>query len=169
MKAKIDWDNRQIIGKSGKVYRIMPEMLSTGRTPEFEIRAMTLSHKTDFETIIKLIDKSYNTLYNFGITKDEVKLGSLFDLLEDLKNFRNGLLNFQLNNRSALVEFCALFCISEDEDLGLFNEQIIREKYEDWSEIPEADFFLLSAKAIPYFKQRYLELLSQENQKVEQK
>lgn len=156
--SKIDFDNRVIYGKSGKVYKIMPEMLSAGRTPEFEIRSILLAYKTDFETLAKVLSRAKHGL------REGRTFGDVHDALTGIENFEKGLINFQTNGRSELVEFCALFCIGEGEDVGEFNEQIIIEKWNDWKEIPEADFFFLCAKAIKSFRQRFLEILEKTGQ-----
>lgn len=162
MKAKIDWEKRQIIGRSGKVYRIAPETLSTGRTPEFEIRSIALAYRTDFETLLKLIRKVK------GVLRDGRTFGEVADALNLLEKFEQGMINFQLNNRSELVEFCSLFCIGENEDVGVHTEDIIIEKYEDWREIPEVDFFLLCTKAISSFRQRYLEIMGIKQEQIQE-
>lgn len=154
----IDWDKRQITGKSGKVYKIVPESLSAGRTAEFEIRAMMLAYKTDFETLAKLLSRVRHSL------REGKTFGDVADALNDLDKFEEGLVNFQLNGRSELVEFCALFCIAEGEDVGVFTQEQIIDKWNDWKHIPEADFFLLCAKAIPSFKERFLDILKQTGQ-----
>jgi hypothetical protein len=73
--------------------------------------------------------------------------------------FEKGMINFQMNKRSELVEFCYLLCIGENEDVGKFTEDQIIEKWNDWAEIPEADFFFLCTKAISSFRERYLEIM----------
>jgi len=149
----ISWEKREIIGKSGKVYKIVPESLSAGRTAEFEIRAMLLAYRTDFETLLKLLKKVKAAL------RDGRTFGEVHDALTDMDKFEEGMVNFQLNGRSELVEFCSLFCIADGEDVGVFTQEQIIDKWNDWKHIPEADFFLLCAKAIPSFKEKFLEIL----------
>jgi hypothetical protein len=156
--AKIDFDKRQIIGKSGKIYKISPETLSSARTPEFEIRSALLAYRTNLEELFKLFAKVKKGL------REGRTFGDIADSLTEIERFEQGLLTFHETKRTPLIEFCALFCIYEGEEIGQFNENIIAEKWEDWSEIPDYDFFLLSLNVIPSFKQRYLEALNQ-NQK----
>jgi hypothetical protein len=155
--AKIDFENRQIIGKSGKVYKISPETLSSARTPEFEIRSSLLAYRTNLEELFKLLAKVKKGL------KEGRTFGDVADAIHDIERYENGLLTFHETGRTPLIEFCALFCIAEGEDISKFNEDIIREKWEDWNEITDYDFFLLSLNVIPSFKKKYLEAL--ENQK----
>jgi hypothetical protein len=153
MSAKIDLEKRQIIGSSGKVYKISPETLSSARTPEFEIRSALLAYRTNLEELFKLLAKVKKGL------KEGRTFGDVADAILDIERYENGLMTFHETQRTPLIEFCALFCIYEGEEVGQFNENIIAEKWEDWKEIPDYDFFLLSLNVIPFFKERYLEAL----------
>lgn len=158
-KAHIDWEKRQITGKSGKIYKISPETITAGRAAEFEIRSILLPYRVNFETIFKLNAKTIDILR--GIEIGKIKVGALMEIIQEYENLQKGLYDFQLAKRSTIVEFCGLFCNYEGEDVGNYNEDIIREKYEDWKEIPEVDFFLLCAQAIPYFRD-YLRTIKEE-------
>jgi len=155
MKAKIDIENMVIIGRSGKKYTISPESLSIGRAAEFQIRGATLAFKTDFETLLLMVDNSLKRLEK-GQT-----FGDIAETIFELRQFKNGMIDFQLNQRPAIVEFCSLFCIGEGEDVGKHNEEFVREKWDDWRDIPEQDFFFLSANVIPSFRSNYLKMLSE--------
>lgn len=159
-KPQIDWEKRQITGKSGRIYKISPETLSAGRAAEFEIRSILLPYRTNFESVYKLNQKTIDALKNIEIGK--IKVGLLMEIISELENLQKGLYNFQLNKRSAVVEFCGLFCNYEGEEIGEYNEEIIREKYEDWKEIPEQDFFFLCGQSIPYFKDSLIEIRESE-------
>lgn len=154
MKNKIDWENRKIYGHSGKEYKILPELLTAGRAAEFQIRGMVLGFNTDFETLLKLVHNAAKRL------REGNNYGAIADTITELEQFKKGMLNYQENSRPAIVEFCSLFCIGEGENTGIHNEDIIREKYNDWREIPIQDFFLLSGQAIPYFRERLAEAVS---------
>jgi hypothetical protein len=158
MKAKIDIENRKIIGHSGKVYKINPEGLSIGRAAEFQIRGILLGFKTDFETLLKMVDSSVKRLEG-GKT-----FGDIADTINELKSFRKGMLDYQLNTRPTIIEFCSLFCIGEGEDIGTHTEDVIREKYDEWKTIPDQDFFFLCANVIPHFRESYLKALKGEQE-----
>lgn len=157
-KANIDIENRKIIGESGKVYKISPETLSIGRAAEFQIRGILLGFKTDFETLLIMVDSSIKRLEG-GKT-----FGDIADTINELKSFRKGLIDYQLNTRPAIVEFCSLFCIGEGEEVGTHTEDVIREKYADWKTIPEQDFFFLCANVIPSFRESYLKAIKGEQE-----
>jgi hypothetical protein len=158
-KSFIDWEKRTIIGKSGRVYRISPETLSAGRSAEFEIRSILLPYRINFKTMYENVNEMINTLRSIEI--GNLKIGTILDLLNKLESQQKGLLDFHIYKRSPAVEFCGLFCIYDGEDVGTYTEDVIREKYEDWVEIPESDFFLLLGKAIPYFRECLVELNQQ--------
>lgn len=156
----IDFENRTITGKSGKVYKIVPELISSGRAPEFEIRSILLGYKTDFETLMKMMNE-VETILTKGTDNAQ---GNAHKALVKIADFKKGLINFQLNNRSAIVEFASLYCIAEGEDVSTHNEDIIREKFKDWAHIPEVDFFFLSANAIRGFRESYLKYSESEKE-----
>lgn len=157
----IDYEKRIITGKSGKIYRIVPEIISAGRAPEFEIRSILLGYKTDFETLLKTI----NEIENILIKGPDNAQGNAHKALNKIDDFKKGLINFKLNNRSAIVEFASLYCIGEDEDVSNHSEDVIRYKFADWAHIPEVDFFLLSANAIKGFRESYLNALESQKAK----
>jgi hypothetical protein len=157
----IDWNNRIITGSSGKVYKIQPELISAGRAPEFEIRGMVLGYRTNLDTLAALHSNVKLTL----IKGEDNMAGNIHKVLNLLDDFDKGILHYLENKRNALLEFASLFCIAEGEDVGIHNEEIIRDKYNDWKHIPDQDFFFLCQKAIPSFAKRYLETEKAVNQK----
>jgi len=155
----IDIQKLTITGKSGKVYRIMPESISAARYAEYSLRSSLLAFKTDFETLFTSINKAIEHL-RYG---KENSIGNAMNAAALLENIQKGMLSFQENNRPAIIEFVSLFVISEGEDLSKHTEDQIREKYEDWSHIPIVDFFLLASQAIPKFRDYLIEILGREN------
>ena len=154
-KAYIDYEKKQIIGRSGTVYRILPEMLSGGRAPEWEIRGALLGFRTDFETIYRGITEAINALL-YG--KDSV-VGNSYAAIEKLKAIQKGLLHYQENARAPVIEFISLVTLYDGEDTAQHTEEQIRKKYEDWADIPVVDFILLASKLIPKFHEYYKERL----------
>jgi hypothetical protein len=149
----IDFEKRIIKGKSGTIYKILPEKLSVGRAAEFEIRSTLLGFNLDFETIFKKISKAVKIL------EDSTSFGGLIDAHNELKEIQSGLIKFQENKRPQVIEFCSLFCLKEGEDTSNHNEDVIREKYEDWAHIDHNDFFLLCANVIPSFKENLINII----------
>ena len=153
--SKIDWENRLIIGKSGTKYKILPEKISVGRWPKYELWSTLISTRMDMDTFIKTL--------NGIITRVEkaATFGDMISPYTDLKDMRNGIVKYQETGRPQLVEFAALFCFKTDssgniiEDIGDITEDVIREKYNDWKEIDMNDFFLLVSRHIPSFQENY--------------
>ncbi len=163
MKKGIDFDKRVIHGKSGKIYKIMPEDISVGRWAEFEIRGWTLAYNTDFETLYKMFESVEDHIMN---GKHNAQ-GNAHNALKEIQEFKNGMVNYQLNKRSKIVEFVSLFTTEKDEDVSIHTEEQIRKKYDDWGHIPVADFFLLCANVIPSFKDILINTLQNQKEKLQ--
>ncbi len=157
----IDFDKRVIKGKSGKIYKIAPEDISVGRWAEFEIRGLTIAYNTDFETLLNMIKEVKDVLMN---GKNNAQ-GNTHVAISKIEEFENGMINYQLNKRPKLIEFISLFVVSEDEDKSIHTEEQIREKYNDWADIPISDFFFLCANVIPSFREILLNTLQNEETK----
>lgn len=153
--SKIDWEKRIIIGKSGTVYKILPEKISVGRWPKYELWSTLISTRMDMDTFIKTLN-SILTKVNKAQT-----FGDMITPYMELTDLRNGIVKYQETGRPQLVEFAALFCFKTDyngniiEDIGDITEDVIREKYNDWKEIDMNDFFLLVSRHIPMFQENY--------------
>jgi len=143
----INFEQRTITGKSGKVYKIEPESITTGRFAHYEIQSLMLAFSSDFKTFYtKLIDiqKSIN---NVKVLGDVIKIS------DDVKELLAGIGNYADTNVPKIIRFCALFCNAEDEDTSTINENIYQNKFEDWIEIPVEGFFFLVTNVIPLFKE----------------
>lgn len=155
----IDIQKMIITGKSGRVYKIMPESISAARYSEYSLRSSLLAFKTDFETLFTSINKAIEHLRH----GKENSIGNAMNAAALLENIQKGMMNFQENNRPAIIEFVSLFVIGDGEDVSKHSEDQIRVKYEDWAHIPIVDFFLLASHAIPKFKECLIEILGKEN------
>ena len=166
--SKIDWEKRIIIGKSGTVYKILPEKISVGRWPKYELWSTLISTRMDMDTFIKTLNSVINR-----VNKAQ-SFGDMIQPYTELTDLRNGIVKYNETGRPQLVEFAALFCLKCDkegnviEDVGEITEDVIREKYNDWKEIDMNDFFLLVSRHIPSFQENYrLEVERQRNQENE--
>lgn len=148
----IDFEKRTIKGKSGKIYNIVPEKLSVGRSAEFEIRSTLLGFNMDFQTIWRKIDEADKLL------EEAKNFGAMMDASFKLKEIKGNLKRWSDNQRPQIIEFCSLFCLMENEDVSVHDEEVIRQKYDDWSHIPVADFFLLCANVIPGYRDIFLNI-----------
>lgn len=156
-KPHIDLEKMQIVGESGTIYKIIPEMLSAGRLPEYEIRGMTLGFRTDFDTVLRTINEVEEVLMR---GKDNAQ-GNAVTAVNKLRGIKNGMIQYATNGRAAVIEFCSLVCIKEGENIGVHTEEQIRDKFNDWASIPAADFFYLAARLTPSFPEHYNAALRQ--------
>jgi len=145
----INWEQKTITGKSGKVYKIDPENITIGRLREYEILSLMLAFNSDFKTF-------YSTLTDIISQIEKMSaIGQIFTILSKLKNLVAGIGNYTENSEPKIIRFCALFCTYEGEDLSIFTDEQIKLKYEDWSHIPSKDFFLLVSECIESFRESY--------------
>ena len=140
--SRIDWENRIIIGKSGTKYKILPEKISVGRWPKYELWSTLIATRMDMDTFVKTLN---------GIITKVHKAQTFGDMIapySELTDMRNGIVRYAETGRPQLIEFASLFCLRVDkegnivEDIGEITEDVIREKYNDWKEIDMNDFFL---------------------------
>jgi hypothetical protein len=165
MQANIDWPNRVITGKSGTKYFIRPETLSSARYIEFEIRSMTQAFKTNLEGILQTLDSVEHHLLKGELNA----IGNAHNALSILQGFKTGLRRHAEFRRTESIEFCALFCVEDSEDLASFSEDIIIKKWNDWKEIPDEDFFLLSVNVKILLSKRYRDIIKKEKEALEAK
>lgn len=153
--SKIDFDNRIIIGKSGTIYKILPEKISVGRWPKYELWQNNITFRMDMPTFMAAIDDVILKLQKIKELGDAIK--ATIDLME----LRNRVAGFLETGRSPLIEFASIFCLKTDnngnviEDVGDLTEDVIRDKFNDWKEIDQNDFFLLVSMSIPLFQKNY--------------
>ena len=153
----INWEQRTITGKSGKIYKIEPEKISTKRFREYEILSLMLAFSSDFKTFYTTLTEIIKQIE--GLTN----IGQIFAILSKLKNLVAGIGNYTQNSEPKIIRFCALFCNEENEDVTKFENDMIKDKFDDWGHIPISDFFLLVSELIPSFKKSY-QVVKKENE-----
>lgn len=153
----INWEQRTITGKSGKTYKIEPEKISTKRFREYEILSLMLAFSSDFKTFYTTLTEIIKQIE--GLTN----IGQIFAILSKLKNLVAGIGNYTQNSEPKIIRFCALFCNEENEDVTKFENDMIKDKFDDWGHIPIADFFFLVSELIPSFKKSY-QVVKRENE-----
>jgi hypothetical protein len=153
--SKLDWENRIIIGKSGTVYKILPEKISVGRWPKYELWSTLLTVRMDSSTFLQTLDDIESK------TSKATTIGQIVEPLSQLRDLKKGVLNYLQTGRSQLSEFASIFCFKCDkdgniiEDIGDITEDVIRDKHNDWKEIDHYDFFLLVFRHIPKWQENY--------------
>ena len=154
----INWEQRTITGKSGKIYKIEPEKISTKRFREYEILSLMLAFSSDFKTFYTTLTEIIKQIE--GLTN----IGQIFVILSKLKNLVAGIGNYTQNSEPKIIRFCALFCNEENEDVTKFENDMIKDKFDDWGHIPISDFFLLVSELIPSFKKSYQVVKKEQDQ-----
>lgn len=151
----IDFKNRKIYGKSGKVYYV--EMsISAGRMSEYDIRGSLLALNTNFDTLVARINK----IEYYLVKGEDNAQGNAHNAIMEVRAIKEGLKRFAENQRPAVIEFCALFCNEEGEDTSTFDEGMFERKYLDWAHIPVEDFFYLAGMSIPAYRENIIKVLN---------
>jgi len=157
-KSIVDWENRMIHGKSGKIYHIAPEKIASKLWAQYQIRGSLLGLNTSLESILLRIKGAIDHLR----TGEENAQGNASNAIIELESIKKGFKDFKDNEYNAVLEFLSIFCKSEGEPMDKNDESIIRRKYEDWSEIPQADLFFLSQMSIPSYSKHLKEQTASE-------
>ena len=157
----IDFKNKTIKGKSGKVYRIDPENISAGRWMAYQRLSLSISVSQSFQDVFNRI-----VAIRQAISSGNDILSAIDQVKHQSDEFIENVKKYGLNDAPSPIELCATFCNAEGEDAGVWNDEIIMSKYEDWKHIPIKDFFFLSAMATPGFIEEYQNLTGQSIEKV---
>ena len=142
-------------GKSGTKYQVKMDAITIKRAPFFERLILGLSHAMEFKTVLKAIDDAANFLGSPMETNEIIDRNR--QALTVLRNLQKGVNHFQENKIPTIVQFVALFCVSEGEQND-YTMELVKQKTDDWSEIPYHFFFQLSKHIMdsysPELKQR---------------
>lgn len=150
----IDLKAKTITGKSGKVYRIDPENISAGRFHHYMIQSATVGLGITFQEIFD----SYVAMLKAVTTGNDI-LKALATVKNECESKLKIVDKYTAQTAPKIIEFCALFCIEDGEDVGQYDEALVARKFEDWKHIPLNSFFLLSSMAIPAFQENYRSML----------
>lgn len=90
-----------------------------------------------------------------------------FTVATELTNFNQYILDNGEKNPSAFIDdilrFCALFCVTKDEDLSVINDRDIEEKITAWKQDMDMhSFFLLARLQVPRYRETYPHFFNQE-------
>ena len=144
---KIDFESGKLTGKSGKEYLIESE-LSVVRFQEFEKLQSHVGFGVDFEGVINKLKDAFEDLNKSKPADAAIKIHNLL----------NGVIQKVENREHPIMEMCALFINSEDEDRTEFNVDKIKRKIEDWREYSTNDFFQLAFTLVNNFIPIYEEI-----------
>lgn len=155
----INWEQKTITGKSGKVYKIDPENTTIGRLREYEILSLMLAFNSDFNTYYKGLTDIRKDLGELSL--NQITVDKLNKPISKIDKLIAGIGNYIENPEPKIIRFCAIFCTYEGEDTTVFTNEQVKEKYDDWSGISSKDFFLLAIECIPSFRESYKVVRSQ--------
>ena len=150
----IDFDKRIIVGKSGRIYNIQPEKIASKLWAEYQIRGALLGSDMSFENYVKGIIEIEKHLR----TGKENAQGNTSNALVIIDQMKQAAGRFQESKYNAHVEFCSIFCKSDNEPVDSNDEATNRRKYEDWSEIEQSFFLILVELSIIMYKKGLAEL-----------
>lgn len=83
-----------------------------------------------------------------------------FDVATELTNFDQYLKENAATNPAPLIDdvlrFCALFCVTKDEDMSVVNDRIQEDKITAWKkDMDMHSFFLLARLQVPRYRELY--------------
>lgn len=143
----INWEQKTITGKSGKVYKIDPENITIGRLREYEILSLMLMFNSDFKTYYGTLVQIRKDLGELNINR--ITVDTINKPINSIDRLIAGIGNYVENPEPKIVRFCALFCNYEGENTSIYTNEQVKEKFEDWSHLTRDDFFLLLNECIP--------------------
>lgn len=139
------------------------------------LEAMSFERVKRFYELIPVISygKKYTDLLNFihdlrmkMTTGDETMKQTYFEVAAELTNWDQYLIengsNFMGSSIDDMLRFCALFCVTKDEDMTVVNDVIIEEKVANFKrEMAMDSFFFLAASQVPRYKELLKKLLDE--------
>lgn len=145
---QIDFKDREFMA-NGRKY-IISNKISIRRYAEYQKLIPGLTFGLGFDEIFKNLKQAYNHLNKQNFADSAVIL----------HNVMNGISNVEETARiHPALKMAALFINREDEDLKLVDEELIKQKIEDWTEegYNISDFFTLSLNSIEGFREAFQE------------
>jgi hypothetical protein len=159
----IDFEKRIIVGKKGTVYNIQPERISSKLWAEYQIRGALLGSGMSFENYAKgMVD--INNHLRHG---KENAQGNTANALTVLDQMIDSAERFKDSNYNEQVEFCSIFCKTENEPVDINDEATNKRKFDDWGEIPQPFFLTLIELSIIMYKKSSEALKERARKEVE--
>lgn len=116
----------RVFEANGHKYRIL-EKIPLSRYRQYLKKQPRLAYGTDFDLMFKNLKKAYGYL-NLPQPRPA-------DAAVELRNIMDGILDVEDDSRvHPALAICATFIVREDEDLGKFDDELARQKINDWAE-----------------------------------
>lgn len=146
---RIDFDN-PVIPANGKEYKMVRELTIT-RYKELEKLEIEFYYGFDMESMFQKLKEAWSDLNKPKPADAAVKIYRLMEGVADRVDKRE----------PCVLRICALFLVTEDEDLTTWSEELATQKIEDWQKegYKIDDFFSLVASLVPGFLKDYNAIL----------
>lgn len=132
---------------NGKEYEI-EDSISFNRWNAFQLLQIELSIGLEISELVNRLKKSYSYL-------NQQKFA---DSACEIRDILIGLQQLDESRVPTAIKMCAMFINRKDEDRKIINDQMIREKYDDWAEEYDiVSFFPLALHSIPGFTKIFRE------------
>jgi hypothetical protein len=133
---RIDFETGQLTGRSGKKYQT-ESSLSVERFTQFQVFEKELAYGLSLKGLAEKLQKLMNLV-------DKMKFAQAAILISDLQRGVSKLYERQ----PVIMKIAALYINSEDEDRGVFNQDIIDAKLRDWADYDIRDFFAVATRSV---------------------
>lgn len=140
---RIPFAEKKFTGKSGVVYSIQLDDVATGRFQIYERMALRLAFGLD----LKGIFGSFAEIYKLGTSGDET-LKAIHSMNMIAYQQMNKIRDAGDDQFHDAILFCTIFCNAPGENLSKWDQDLAKQKMDDWIEYSHRDFFLLSRSGI---------------------
>lgn len=150
---KIDIE-KGVFRSCGVNYYIDTEAMGYERTVRFAEMIPVISYGRRYIQLVEFIHAMRVKMTSGG---DDFKK-TYFDVATELTNFDQYLLDnageYADKYIDDVLRFCALFCVTKDEDLTTINDRLIEDKIENWKkDMDMSSFFLLAKLRVPGYRE----------------
>lgn len=152
--VRIDFETKKFKGASGKTYHIV-DRLPIDYYIAYQELVPEVTFGVDFLTLFKTCRGAYDALFSGNEVMASVRKAGelLINQIDAIKKFKDK------SREPAILKMAAVWCIREDEEFKVVDEQLQKEKIEDWKAagIDMLDFFFLCGAKIDGFIEIYQE------------
>lgn len=141
---------------NGKLYFIEPE-ISAARFQRMQELEIELGFSLSYDKMFKGLKESYELLNKQKFADAAVFLHNLMTSIGKLEE-----------KKTYIMEYCAMFINSADEDRRVVDEKIIEQKMKDWEEegMDYHSFFTLAVNMVHGLKENYLKFIHDTSQEA---
>jgi len=152
---ELDFKSKEFTA-NGRKY-IISDKISIERYMEYQKLVPLLTFGTNFEEMFQQLKKAYAHLNKQNFADSAVIIHNILSSVGNVE---------QTSRVHPALKMAALFINREDEDCAIYNEEITKDKIEDWTKegFNISDFFTLALSSISGFRQAYQEFIKSESQ-----